>query len=188
LPTISFPPFRGAERLAATGDRVTPVSNNVRAFAAPRSYSLRVLHEEEARHQRSALRHFFDWIGYEPFVRKPCVLSGEIIDRDRQMAITIAVLVGLGAAVINGELNLEVGFRIAQVDQCEVVEDEAIGHVETERPSVEIDRAGLVENADHDVDRFRHRWRLPCCQESVGNPQITLRHLPLTAFVPETVR
>ena len=42
--------------------------------------AVRVLHEEEARHQRSALRHFFDWIGYKPFVRKPCVLSGEIID------------------------------------------------------------------------------------------------------------
>ena len=64
--------------------------------------AVRILHEEEARHQRSALRHFFNWIGYEPFVRKPRVLSGEIIDRNRQMAITIALLVGLGAAVING--------------------------------------------------------------------------------------
>ena len=59
------------------------------------------------------------------------------------------------------------------------------GYVEAERPSVEIDRAGLVENADHDVDRFCHRLRLPCCQESAGNPHITLWHLPLTAFGPE---
>src|SRR3981189_19011 len=100
------------------------------------------------------------------------------------MAIAIAVVVGLGAAAIDGELNLEVGFRIAQVDQCEVVKHEAISSVETERPSVEIDRAGLVENADHDVDRFRHRLRLPCCQESAGNPHITLWPLPLTAFGP----
>src|SRR5262249_9821786 len=134
------------------------------------------------------LHHFFDWIRCEPFVRESRVLSGEIIDHDCQMAITIAVLVGLGAAVINGELNLELGFRIAQVDQCEVVEDEAIGHVKAERPSVEMDRAALAENADNNVDRFPHRWRLPCCKESAGNPKIILRPLPLTAFAPKTVR
>ena len=44
--------------------------------------------------------------------------------------------------------------RVAQIDEREAVEVEAVGDVETERLAVEVDRARLVEHADHHVDRF----------------------------------
>src|SRR6185369_17857602 len=74
--------------------------------------------------------------------------------------VAAAVRVGLGAAVVDRELQLEVVLGVAQVDQGEIVERETVRGGQAERLLVEGRRARLVQNPDHGVDHLRHRARL----------------------------
>ena len=52
---------------------------------------------------------FLDRLGFEPFASQAAVLGVEVVDHDREMAVAVAERVGARAAVIDGELNLEIG-------------------------------------------------------------------------------
>ncbi len=55
------------------------------------------------------------------------MLGGEIVDGESDVAIAIAEIVGLGAAMVDRQLNLEIRFRVAQIDEREPVETESVG-------------------------------------------------------------
>jgi hypothetical protein len=67
-----------------------------------------------------------------------------------------AVPVRLRAALVDGELDLEVVLGVAQIYQAEVVEVEAVGDLQPERPVVEVDRAPFVQHSHHHVNRLGH--------------------------------
>ena len=64
--------------------------------------------------------------GLQPELLEAPVLGVEVVDRERDVAVAVAVLVRLAAALVDRELDLEVVLRVAQVDQREVVEVEAV--------------------------------------------------------------
>ena len=84
------------------------------------------------------------------------MLGVEIGDREGDVAVAVAERIGLGAALVDRQLELEIGLAVAQIDEREAVEIEAVGDVQSESLPVEIDRARLVEDADHGMDRLGH--------------------------------
>ncbi len=80
----------------------------------------------------------------------------DIIDHDGQMAITVAQIVRLGAALVDRQLHFEIGFGIAQIDQREGFEIDALGNIEAKGPVVEGNGFFLVENTDHRMNGFGH--------------------------------
>ena len=96
------------------------------------------------------------------------MLGVEIIDREGDVAVAVAVLVRLAPALVDRELDLEVVLRVAQVDQREVVEVEAVRDLHTECLVVELDRAPLVEHPHHHVNRLGHGRLLPSPSELFG--------------------
>jgi hypothetical protein len=88
------------------------------------------------------------------------MLAVEIRHRDRDMAIAVAMRVRLGAAVIPGQLDLEIVLGIAQIDQREALEIEPVGGFQAECGVIELHRRVQVADADHAVDDFGH-WLLP---------------------------
>jgi hypothetical protein len=100
-----------------------------------------VLDEEEPRHQPAVAVELLDLGGLQPELLEPPVLGVEVVDRERDVAVGVTVLVGLAAPLVDRELDLEVVLGVAQVDQREVVEVEAVGDLEPERPIIEVARA-----------------------------------------------
>ena len=47
--------------------------------------------------------------GIEPEALEAAVLGLEVVDDDREVAVAVAERVGLGAAVVDGQLDLEIG-------------------------------------------------------------------------------
>src|SRR5260221_372683 len=90
-------------------------------------------------------------------VASAAMLGVEIVDDEGEMAIGLALRVGLAAPVIDGELELDVLARALDIDEGEAVEGEALLAVEAEGVAVEALGAVLVENADHRVDQSH--WR-----------------------------
>ena len=72
---------------------------------------------------------------------EPLVLRVQVIDREGDVAVRVAVLVWLAPAFVDRGLDLEVVLGVAQIYQGEVVEVEAVGDLEPECPLVEVDRA-----------------------------------------------
>src|SRR5262249_44828056 len=68
----------------------------------------------------------------------------------------VAELVGLGAAVIPGQLDLEIVLGVAQVSEREPLEIVAGGNLEREGLLVEAGRRVKVLHPDHDVNRLCH--------------------------------
>ena len=58
--------------------------------------------------------------------------------------------------MIDGQLELEIRVIVAQIDQRETVEPEAVGDLQAEGAFVERDRAVLVEDSDHGVNGLGH--------------------------------
>ena len=73
--------------------------------------AVRVLDEEEPRHQRAVAVELLDVGGFEPLLLEPPVLGVEVGDRERDVAVAVAVLIGLLAALVDRELDLEVVLR-----------------------------------------------------------------------------
>ena len=86
-----------------------------------------ILDEKELGHQRAVAMEFLDRIGIEPALDEAPVLAIDIWNGDRDMAVAVAVRIGFGAAVVPRQLDLEIVFRIAQIDQREAVEIEPVG-------------------------------------------------------------
>ena len=68
--------------------------------------------------------------------------------------------VRLSAALVVGQLDLEVVLWITQVNQREVVEVEAVTDRKAEAFAVKTDGALGIEHSDHGVNNFRHSLML----------------------------
>jgi hypothetical protein len=64
--------------------------------------------------------------------------------------------VRLSAALVVGQLDLEVVLGITQVNQREIVEVESVTNRKAEAFAVKTDGALGIEHSDHGVDNFRH--------------------------------
>ncbi len=84
------------------------------------------------------------------------MLGVEVVDGEGDMAVAGAQVVSLGRALVDGQLQFEIGLRVAQIDQCEAVEIEPVSDIKSEGSLVKIDRTCLVEHANHRVDGFGH--------------------------------
>src|SRR5690606_7292096 len=71
----------------------------------------------------------------------------DIIDRHGKMTIAIAQIVRFGAPLVDGQLDFKIGFRIAQIDQREGVEIDALCNIEAASLIVEGNGLLFVENA-----------------------------------------
>ena len=71
--------------------------------------------------------------GLQPELSEAPVLGVEVVDRERDVAVAVAVLIRLLAALVDRELDLEVVLGVAQIDQREVVEVEAVRELQPER-------------------------------------------------------
>src|SRR5262249_30575178 len=116
-----------------------------------------IFQEKETRHQRPVAEEFLDRLGLQTLFGQPCVLGGKIVDHDCQMTVDIACNIRRGPAVVDGELELEIGFPAAQIDQGEIVEREPVGDLEVECAAIEIGRTGFVENPEHRMDGLAHK-------------------------------
>src|SRR5437667_11215448 len=78
------------------------------------------------------------------------------------MAVAVAWNVRRPASVIDGELELEIGFSATQIDQREIVEREAVDNFQAKCAAIKVDRTRLIENPQHRMDRLGHgaphRW------------------------------
>jgi hypothetical protein len=84
------------------------------------------------------------------------VLGVQVIDGDSDVPVAVAEVVGLGPAVVDGQLDLEIGFAVSQVDEREPVEIIAVRRLQAERPGVEVARSFLIDHAEHRVDDLGH--------------------------------
>src|SRR3954453_12808943 len=123
--------------------------------------AVRILNEEEPRHQPAVAVELLDRLRGDAGLGQAPVLAVEVVHAEGDMPVAVAMRVGLDAALVQGQLDLEVRLGVAQVDQREAVEVEAVGHLQAQRGSVEGDRPVEVEDADHHVDGFCHAWP-PC--------------------------
>jgi len=90
--------------------------------------------EKELRQQLPISHEFLDGIGIETFLFKTGVLGFEVVDSEGEMTVPRAKLVRLGAPVIDRQLELEVGFVIAEINECKVVELKTIGNLQAKKP------------------------------------------------------
>ena len=63
---------------------------------------VRILHEKETRHQRAVAMELLDRVWRQTQFFEPCVLAVQILHRERDMAIGIAVIIGLGPTLVDG--------------------------------------------------------------------------------------
>lgn len=61
----------------------------------------------------------------------------KIVDHESQMAIAIAEIVGFCAPFVDSQLDLEVGFFIAQIDKRKAFEIDALGDLQTKSLIIE---------------------------------------------------
>src|SRR5690606_35449107 len=94
--------------------------------------------------------------GGEALGREPGMFGVETGDRDGEMAVAVAEVIGLLPPLVDGQLDLEARFRVREIDQRETVEVEPVRDLEPEGAGVEVDRSRLVENADHRMDCLGH--------------------------------
>gem|GEM_PF-6467673 len=73
----------------------------------------------------------------------------DIVDHHGQMSVTIAELIGLCGALVDGQLKLESNFVSRHVDQGKPFKIQTIHHFQAEGHFVIGDRARLIEDADH---------------------------------------
>ena len=87
--------------------------------------AVRILDEEELGEQAAIPMKFLHRRRLETELLEATLLRLDIIDREGDVAIPVAEIIGLRAAVIDGELELEIRLVVAQIEECEVVELEA---------------------------------------------------------------
>ena len=74
--------------------------------------AVRVGDEEEAREQRAVAVELDDPARGEAGGLEAGVLGVEIVDDEGDVAVAVAEVVGLGAALVDGELDLEIGLGL----------------------------------------------------------------------------
>src|SRR5690606_7941276 len=63
--------------------------------------AVRILHEEEARHQRAVAVELLDVRGFESELLEAPVLGVEVVDRERDVAVAVAVLIGFASPLVD---------------------------------------------------------------------------------------
>src|SRR5580704_5448508 len=111
--------------------------------------AIRIFDEEKARDLLSVVIELDDLARLEALGLETAMLRVEILDRERDMAVTVAKIVRVGAILVDRELDFVWRFGIRKIDEREVGEVEAIGDIESERFLVESERTRLVQHADH---------------------------------------
>src|SRR3569832_2476666 len=111
--------------------------------------AVRIGHKEEARQGRAVVLEIAQRSRCQLLTFEAGMLGVEIFDHDSEMAVAIAERVGLLAAVIDGQLDLERRGGMAQIDQREIVEVQMIGDLQPKDALVEVERLGLVAHAEH---------------------------------------
>jgi hypothetical protein len=117
--------------------------------------AVRILDEEKPRDQRPVALELDNVARRKPERADAVMLGVEIGDRDREMAVAVAELIGLLAPLVDGQFKLERAVVIGHVDQRETVEVEPVGDLQPERLVVKVDGTGLFENPDHGMNRLR---------------------------------
>src|SRR4051812_12045688 len=88
--------------------------------------AVRILNEEEPCHQPAVAVKLLDRLRGDAGLGQAPVVAVEVVHAEGDVAVAVAVRVGLGAALVQGQLDLEVGLGVAQVDQREIVEVKAL--------------------------------------------------------------
>src|SRR3954464_9796799 len=102
--------------------------------------AVRILNEEEPRHQPAVAVKLLDRLRGDAGLGQAPVVAVEVVHAEGDVAVAVTVRVGLGAALVHGQLDPDIVPAIAQVDQRKAVEVEAVSHVQAQRGSVEGDR------------------------------------------------
>ena len=74
--------------------------------------AVRVLHEEEARHQRAVAVKFFDVVRIQTERLKPRVLRLGVVDAKSDMAIAIAMRIRFFTPLVERQFNFEIDFGV----------------------------------------------------------------------------
>ena len=73
-----------------------------------------ILDEEEARQRAAVVAELADRVGGEAGGGEAGVLGVEVADGEGEVAVAVAEGIGRGAALVDGELDLEVGLGVAR--------------------------------------------------------------------------
>ncbi len=84
------------------------------------------------------------------------VLTVDVVGRHGDVAIAATMRVGLRAAMVHRQLDLEIVLRILEVNERESVELVSVLNAKPEGSAIERDRFLLVDHAHHHVDCLGH--------------------------------
>ena len=93
----------------------------------------------------------------QPGGLKAPMFGVEIVNHKGDMAIAGSQIIGLGAAFVDGKLQLERGLVVDEIKKRELGKIEAVGDPQIERLPIKGQRPRFVEHADHGMYRLRHR-------------------------------
>src|SRR4029077_10367981 len=119
--------------------------------------SIGVVDEKELREQSPLALEFLHRFRIEAQRLEVRVFFRDIIDGNGKVAVPVSVRVRLGPAVVYGQLELEVVFRVSQIDESELVELKALSHFQPKSLFIEINGSIFVDDTDHTVQDFGHR-------------------------------
>src|SRR5258708_36510758 len=88
--------------------------------------------EEKAREGPTVMLEIAQRPGRQFLALEPGVFGLEMVDDDREMAVSVAQDVRLLAPEIHRQFQFERRRRMAQIDQCEVRKPEMVSHFEPE--------------------------------------------------------
>src|SRR5262249_54913123 len=114
--------------------------------------------EEEVRERRSVMLKVTQRTGRQSFQLEATLFGRDIIDHNGQVTVAVAKPIGLRPVEVDRQLEFERRGRMAQIDEGEAVEFEALGQFEPEGAGIEIARARLVEHANHGMNRLGHHF------------------------------
>lgn len=116
--------------------------------------------KEKPRKQVAARTEDHDITGGKTQRLDACMLCIQVVDAHGDVPVTTAMRIRLFFIVIQCQLNLEVIFSVAQVDQRKPFELMPALFIQVESPGIKIDRRVQVQDTDHGMDDFGH-----CCNE-----------------------
>jgi hypothetical protein len=103
----------------------------------------------------------FREVGLRPSASKRACSASRSVHGEREVPVAVAQKVRLRAAVIDRQLEFELALGIAQIEQREAFECQALRYCEAKGLFVERKGALLVENPDHGMNGFSHG--IPLC-------------------------
>jgi hypothetical protein len=117
--------------------------------------AIRIFDEEEPGEQSAFSLELDDVPRVQPERGHSVMFSVQIGHRNREMSVTVTKGVRLGAALVDGQFDLEFLFLIGEVNQRKTIEIQPLGNREAKRFLVKIDGASLINNPNHRMDCLR---------------------------------